>query len=84
MNYKCRAECIADAVLAIDLIRPTRYVLESSHPPDAVLTFESTKTMDDIVHALKSLPEGHVMWQTVALEEEYTGVRPIHVPAEPS
>lgn len=43
--------------------------------PDCELEFSTRATFDEIVAALKKVPDGHVMWQTVKPIDEYTGDR---------
>lgn len=76
IKYKLRAECLHD----INVFLESRTVgcftiVRPSILPDVQFTFESDLALDDIKSILKTIPDGHVMVETVALEQNYTGER---------
>jgi DNA replication protein DnaC len=79
-TYKLRAECIADLQQAIEKLKPLLktakiYFPDSKSFPDCDFEFETELALDEIQMSLLDILDGHVMAQTVALIEGYTGER---------
>ncbi len=77
-QYRMRAECMLDVA---------RFMLQAEGQmsqclanritmfPDVIVDFKTLLSLKSIKNILKSVVDGHVMLQTVALKEEYTGNR---------
>jgi hypothetical protein len=79
-KYKLRAECPADALVAIRQLEPgfsgTWTIAKLGKlGADVTLTFESFLPLHQITKVLMGIVDGHVMAETVQLESEYTGNR---------
>ena len=85
-TYKLRAECAHDVNLLIQLIirKDTRDdyaftikpMVHMGIPfPDCTLEFSSPLTIRVLVNLMKTIPDSHVMIETIALEKDYTGER---------
>lgn len=74
-TYKLRAECLNDVLQLIKAMPVNKYTIESELTPDVEFTFRTECTMRDIICAMKTIPDSHVMAETVALEKDYTGER---------
>ena len=86
-SYKCRAECSAD----IDKVKKemenhsvTFLTTKFEHAtipglpfplPDCEWVFSSPNTLDDIRVIVRTIPDSHVILQTLNLEQDYTGIR---------
>jgi hypothetical protein len=76
-KYMMRAEALADVYRASRVIPifPCAIECPSSMCTDAIVSFDSEWTLPRLCAALAFLPDGHVMAETVALTEDYTGER---------
>lgn len=85
-KYKLRAECLEDIYNFIKKLGETSHtalgtfkvspcIVEGLRYPDCVLEFKSSLTMNEIKAILKTIPDGHVMLETVNPAERYTGDR---------
>lgn len=75
MEYKLRAECLPDVHRLLEKLKFSRYHIISVFPPDVELEFKSDHSLDEIKKVLKTIPDSHVMLETVALKKNYTGER---------
>ena len=78
MIYKCRAECgiDIDRFLAKTIGRVFYVFRERWHGlPDCDLLFESNLSKDRLLEILRTIPDAHVMRQTLNTSKEYTGER---------
>lgn len=75
-TYRMRAECMADvAAFASKVFCPTM-MIEREHPyPDVTVTFVCELELVDILLIIKGIPDGHVMYETLELAEDYSGIR---------
>ena len=88
-RYECRVECPYDFELfaktaGINMLMDATVV---PPPPDAdemmimicraspVIKFCSSKTLNELLKIANDLPDLHVLFQTLELEENYTGER---------
>ncbi|KAA5548094.1 hypothetical protein [Adhaeribacter rhizoryzae] len=76
MQYKLRAETREDLDLVIDMFALSSYTI-LPHPvfSDVELEFKTNYSLEEIRELLKDVPDAHVMRQTVALKQDYTGER---------
>lgn len=75
-SYKMRAECFADIARFIEIENiETLTCKRFEGLPDVEATFSSTESLKDIRKLIGSIPDGHVMLETICLEEDYTGIR---------
>ena len=82
-EYKLRAECLADVHKFMEQVHFQGRgafcygykVFGLELAPDVVLEFKSDHSLDEIKDILKSIPDSHVMLETVALKKDYTGER---------
>lgn len=77
-TYKFRAECLTDVINAIKNFGENQYKLtiEVESPfPDAVVEMETEMSQEEIHEAMAEIEDGHVMLETLATKEEYTGER---------
>ena len=75
-HYRFRAECTLDAMrffAAADLPNTGFFTLLDG--PDVEVTFTDTRTHREIVAIMETVPDGHVMAQTVDFVDAYTGER---------
>lgn len=81
-HYKFRAECEHDAnklrkrlgMKCFKIVKTIKYYF-----PDAVVDLYTTLSLEEIRDVIREIPDGHVMLETVALTEEYTGERTFHL-----
>lgn len=80
-SYKFRAECRGDVFRVLDQINSLELIrLElDSHPlglPDVTVTLTvRALSLPDLKTRMAKAPDSHVMLETVALPNEYTGER---------
>ncbi|GEO04494.1 hypothetical protein AAE02nite_21580 [Adhaeribacter aerolatus] len=76
MQYKLRAESRSDAMSFIEVTSIEEWSI-SSHPiiPDVELNFKTALIQEDLIAALKTLSDSHVMYQTLQPAKVYTGER---------
>lgn len=78
--YRFRAECLQDVVEflngSIKRIGFNRYVLiqERGHP-DVEVELDAEVPIEELRDELRKVEDGHVMVQTIALKEDYSGNR---------
>ncbi len=72
-RYKMRAECQVDVGRFLRKVPVLALSAEGSL--DMVIDFTSNLTLDEIRKKISKIVDGHVMLETVALYEEYTGFR---------
>jgi hypothetical protein len=82
MNYKCRAECHDDAQHLAEALRAAQLVVRgwtvtTPDPgfPDVLLSFACDEPIDVVRHVIATIADGHVMYETLAEAESYTGER---------
>ena len=78
--FKFRAECINDVDRLKDVLRKRgeriRMTIDEEPPwIDVVVEMETTESLDGIKQAMRKVIDGHVMLQTIAPKDEYTGER---------
>lgn len=77
MTYKMRAEALAD-VIAFMQLYPVLYYdihIRLFNGLDPEVTFQTVYQKDYILRRMQDIPDAHVMGQTLAPAEEYTGAR---------
>lgn len=74
-DYKLRAECLADVHKLMDKLSFSDYKVSNQLFPNVELEFKSDESLDQIKDAIKSIPDSHVMLETVAPMKDYTGSR---------
>ena len=74
-EYKLRAECLADVQALMQKIKFSEYKVINVFPPDVELEFKTDLPLEEIKTVLKSIPDSHVMLETLALKTDYTGER---------
>ena len=80
-KYKLRAECPTDtARLLLTFAEANINVPEFSQVqhhghPDVELVFSTVQALDDLYEVIRRLPDSHVMLETIAPFDEYTGER---------
>lgn len=77
MKYKLRAECIADVIKLMENTRLESYKIISADAriPDVEFEFSVMLDLREIKNILLGIQDTHVMRETVAQFEEYTGER---------
>ncbi len=74
-QYKFRAECVQD----VDNLKerlPGRYDVQFMEGfPDVEVRLSTNLNLNEVLKVMETVPDGHVMLETVEHEEEYTGVR---------
>ena len=82
MQYKFRAEVYVDVCWLCARLgeRLTTIDIERGFmgEPIVLVTLESV-ALDELRDIMRSIEDGHVMWQTVALAEQYTGERDFYL-----
>jgi hypothetical protein len=76
--FKLRAECLQDIFLFIEALQYKANnfkIINIEQYPDKELEFETNIQFGAIIEILRSIPDGHVMVQTLSLIEDYTGKR---------
>lgn len=76
MTYKLRADTISDInilsnFLDVNIIE----TIKSKVYPDVAVVFESNKSLPELINLIREIEDSHVMYQTIQLEENYTGER---------
>lgn len=79
-KYKMRAECkldVARVIAAVEMFSFTaqRFSLEETIFPDIEIEFVSPTPLRRIKKIIENLSDSHVMVETIALADEYTGER---------
>jgi hypothetical protein len=82
-KFKLRSECYHDIDLFVRALvarlGQLKFTAEIADRPlpmfDMTLEFETKLGMNDIKEILKEVPDSHVMLETLALADEYTGER---------
>jgi len=80
VEYRLRAECLSDFVeflkTSIKTIGFKKYTVVQEGPfPDIEVELDSDVPLEFIRNELKKVTDGHVMVQTIALKDLYTGER---------
>ena len=78
--YRFRSECIHDFVEflkgSIKKIGFRKYVVtQEGHYPDVEVELDSDMPLEGLRNELRKVVDGHVMVQTIAHTEDYTGKR---------
>jgi len=76
--YKLRAECEHDVNEFRRILRYDFYSLTKTiHPylPDTIVEIATSLALQELQDIIRQIPDGHVMLQTIALKENYTGER---------
>jgi hypothetical protein len=85
-RYKFRAECLIDIHSLFALLPKKKLIYYTLSPlkpgmasfPDMEANVEiEDMSIIELKDMMKKVEDGHVMWQTLALGEEYTGIRNI-------
>ncbi|CAK7994671.1 Hypothetical protein POVR1_LOCUS195 [uncultured virus] len=80
-KYAFRAECLPDVVAFLTQIKtpqgiPRCFTFEIEPPfPDAEVTFESRMSLIEIRELMETIPDSHVMIETLNYQKDYTGER---------
>ncbi len=79
-TFKFRAECINDVDRLKGVLRKNGKKIRMTideEPPwiDVIIEMETTESLDDIKQAMRGVVDGHVMLQTIAPKDKYTGKR---------
>lgn len=80
-SYKFRAECLTDVqklynfVDFQDNINGLRIEKDVMGSPDVEVFFRSDLKIDQIRNIMASIPDSHVMQQSLTLAKDYTGIR---------
>ena len=76
-HFKFRAECETDVNKLRKIMgrRCHKTVKEIGCFPDTEVDLYTTMSLDDLRNEMRKITDGHVMLQTVALAEDYTGER---------
>ena len=81
MIYKFRAECQPDVdaltTLLGDKLINLQAAIEDPAHPDLVCTIEvvPTLTLESLKNTMAKVEDGYIMYETVALTDQYTGER---------
>ena len=78
--YRFRAECSVDFdELYRTIWRKVKYATITIEPPfpDVEVEIETDMSLDDLRDELRAVPDGHVMLESSATSNEYTGDRDI-------
>lgn len=79
-KFKMRAECQTDlgkflSEIPVNSFRAEQITFKGVALPDMVAEFTSPWELDAIKDAMAKIPDGHVMFETIAPFSEYTGER---------
>lgn len=80
-EYKFRAECQTDAMKFFELLPSALNTAKidsldgETKFPDVIVLFECNLSLEDIRNLMREVEDSHVMLQTVALADNYTGER---------
>jgi hypothetical protein len=86
--YKFRAESLDDVVELLHRIAVDSYEILSEHPPDVVVTIAQPSvegralTLDQLRSVAAEMANGHLVRETLAQGDRYTGARGL-IPAKP-
>jgi len=75
MKYKFRAECLHDIKLLMGLVLVSQFKIESTLFPDCTAEITTELSIADLKKAMRKIPDSHVMLETIAPLNEYTGER---------
>jgi hypothetical protein len=87
--YKFRAESLDDVVELLHRIAVESYEIVSVHPPDVVVTLAQPTveghalTLDELRAVAAEMANGHLVRETLAYGDRYTGARGL-IPAKPA
>lgn len=76
--YRFRAECDDDVLALRKILRGKLLKIQqtvTSPFPDVEVKIITKLTINEIKRAMEKVPDGHVMYETIALANEYTGER---------
>ena len=76
-HFKLRAECVQDVLQLRERLGVScpKMVLELGLFPDTIVDLCTWMNLDEVRKEIRMIEDGHVMLQTLALEQEYTGER---------
>lgn len=76
-HFKFRAECETDVNKLRKRmgVKCLKIVKEIGQFPDTLVDLYTTMSLEDLRNEIRSIEDGHVMLQTIALEQDYTGER---------
>lgn len=75
-SYKMRAECMEDFCRFLSRVHAISFKVEKLGSFfDIVATFTTNLSLDEIKQKISTIPDGHVMLETITFESEYTGER---------
>lgn len=76
-SYKMRAECQHDIDVLLEKYKDffDNTEVKETGFPDVVMSFTSTLSLNEIRYVLDTIPDGHVMFQSVNYADKYTGER---------
>ena len=76
-HFKFRAECETDVnkLRKRMVVKCLKIVKEIGQFPDTLVDLYTNMSLDDLRNEIRSIEDGHVMLQTIALEKDYTGER---------
>lgn len=75
-KFKFRSECILDVTRFLNLIEVQSVeITKAATFPDCVVILESKLKLETLVECAQCIPDGHVIVETLQLEENYTGDR---------
>lgn len=75
IEYRMRAECIADLGRALKCISVISLYVEVKLFPDVEIAFISSMTLPELRADLAKVEDGHVMIESLNLASKYTGER---------
>lgn len=76
ISYKLRAECTVDVSRFVEAVHPDTMTMKKHKLlPDCVVEFTSQLSLSEIINLMSEIPDGHVMIETVATAQFYTGER---------
>ena len=75
--YKFRAECIVDVHRFLYSLAPNwvEYHVTATTFPDVTVALKTAATLDELCSVIKTVPDGHVMLETIQPLDRYTGER---------
>jgi len=74
-KIKLRAECLHDVHSLMAKLSHSEYRVISKMLPDVEVVITSSQSIESIKEILKTIPDSHVMIETIALQKNYTGER---------
>lgn len=81
-NFKFGVECSSYVIRVLGVIPSNEVEIINKNTftfGDVEVTFKSNLTIDQIRKYMSQVEDGHVMYQTVALESEYSGYRNLDI-----